>query len=81
MNNKDIANLIKENYRFIKTPSESEVSRILERLSDTTTAEEFYGIVCDVVWNTTSFYFESIDMSASKNILLQIKKATGKSGK
>lgn len=73
-----IADLIREKFDFVKTPSEGEVTIILQRLSYETTEEEFFEIVYSVVEDTTSFAFESLDMSASKNILLQIKKAAGK---
>lgn len=79
MSQLDIANLIQKKFKFIETPSESEVTEILNRLSDKTTEDEFYEIVYDVVENTNSFIFESLDMSASKDILLQIKIAAGKS--
>lgn len=79
MTQRDIASLIRDHFNFVKTPTEDEVSEILLRLSDKTTEEEFHEIVHDVVKNKTSFLFESLDMSASKNLLLQIKKAAGKS--
>ncbi|MFM2484354.1 hypothetical protein [Celerinatantimonas yamalensis] len=80
MTQQDIANLIQEKFKFVETPSNNEVAEILLRLTATTTEDEFRKIVYDVVENTECFLFESIDMSASKNILLQIKVAAGKSG-
>lgn len=72
------------------TPTEDEVSKILAKLSDTTTDSEFETIVLDIVKNTTVivknttvFSLESLDMGASKNILLQIlqmKKASEQPG-
>lgn len=79
MNQQDVAGLIREHFNFVETPTESEVNQIIFRLSDKTTEQEFHEIVYDVVKNKISYGFESLDMSASKSLLLQIKKASGKS--
>ncbi|MGY3808192.1 hypothetical protein ACWNG8_13925 [Aeromonas veronii] len=83
MNKVLVAKLIKGKFGFLITPTEDEVSKILAKLSDTTTDSEFETIVLDIVKNTTVFSLESLDMGASKNILLQIlqmKKASEQPG-
>jgi hypothetical protein len=78
MSQVDIAKLIQEHFEFVKAPTESEVDEIILRLSSNTTEEDFRKIVYDVVKNKISHASESVDMSASKSLLLQIKKAAGK---
>ena len=75
----EIAQLIQEKFEFVKAPSQNEVQAILRRITPSTTEEEFKKIVFGVVKNTDSYIFESLDMSASKNILLQIKAELSKS--
>lgn len=72
MDKEMVAELIKNEFKFLTAPTENEVSEILTRLSDSTTEEEFRSIVISIVKDTTSLGFESLDMSASKSILLQI---------
>lgn len=78
MKNQEIANLIQEHFKLVSTPSESEVSFILQQISATTTANEFEKIVLDNLSNTKCVSNESLEMSASLSLLKQIKNSLGK---
>ncbi|MEL0656741.1 hypothetical protein V6257_17095 [Pseudoalteromonas issachenkonii] len=78
MSNQEIATLIQIHFKFISTPSESEVILILEQVTNATTENEFNKIIFDNVSSTISFANESLEMSASISLLKQIKSSLGK---
>lgn len=78
MTKQEIAKLIKEHYNFLNEPSEEEISAILKEISNSTTENEFDKIVLDNISKTSSHCLESIDMSASTSILMQIKSSLNK---
>lgn len=78
MTKQEIAKLIKEHYNFLNEPSEEEISAILKEISNSTTENEFDKIVLYNISKTSSHCLESIDMSASTSILMQIKSSLNK---
>ena len=78
MNMQAIAQLIQEHFKFVREPSQDEIAKILNELSDSTTEKQFREIVYRNISDTTSFSFESIDMSATVSILKQIKDSLNK---
>lgn len=73
MPNTEIAELIRKEFEFINTPSHDEVNQIVEKITNSTTKEQFNKIVLDIVSNTTAYGMESVDMSDTVNTLEQIK--------
>jgi len=73
MSNAQIAELIQKEFEFTNTPSEDEVSEIIQKITTSTTKEEFHKIVLEIVSNTTAYCMESIDMSVTIDTLEQIK--------
>ncbi|AXX84608.1 hypothetical protein [Aliarcobacter skirrowii] len=74
MKNSKIAELIQKKYEFLNKPTESEVKKILSKINNSTSEEEFDQIVSDIISDTTCYCNESADMSDTINILDQIKK-------
>lgn len=78
MNNIEIAKLIQNKYRFVKQPSESEVSSILRKVKivlsvyGSVSEEKLGRIVFEVLKGKDVFILDSAEMSSSVSILQQI---------
>jgi hypothetical protein len=74
MTKQEIAKRIQDYYNFIKCPTIVEVKSILEKINNYTTQEDLDKIILNIVSETLTYGNESLDMSATIDILEQIKK-------
>lgn len=70
---KKIAQLIQSEFGFINEPTEEDIKKIVSKISDTITEQEFKSIVIKNVSNTLSYANESADMSDTVSLLQQLK--------
>ncbi len=70
---KKIAQLIQSEFGFINEPTEEDIKKIVSKISDITTEQEFKSIVIENVSNTLSYANESADMSDTVSLLRQLK--------
>ena len=70
---KKIAQVIQSEFGFINEPTEADIKKIVSKISDITTEQEFKSIVIENVSNPLSYANESADMSDTVSLLRQLK--------
>nr|WP_314399442.1 hypothetical protein [uncultured Campylobacter sp.] len=76
----EISKIIQEGFKFVKSPSESEVRNIIKDISAYTTVQEFQQIVFKNVSNKLFVCNESEDLSDLEYKLKLIKALMDKNG-